>query len=68
MTDALVSERIKVPAVVDQGQVDFYVDNGYLAVPDLLSAGELDELKRDIIKLARGRVSQSDDPAGCGRA
>ena len=54
MTDALVSERIKVPAVVDQGQVDFYVDNGYLAVPDLLSAGELDELKRDIIKLARG--------------
>ncbi len=54
MTDALVSERIKVPAVVDQGQVDFYVDNGYLAVPDLLSAGELEELKQDIIKLARG--------------
>ena len=41
MTDALVSERIKVPAVVDQGQVDFYVDNGYLAVPNLLDKGEL---------------------------
>ena len=54
MTDAQGSERIEVPAVVDQEQVDFYVDNGYLAVPDLLSAGELDELKRDIIKLARG--------------
>ena len=54
MTDAQGSERIEVPAVLDQEQVDFYVDNGYLAVPDLLSAGELDELKRDIIKLARG--------------
>ena len=46
MTDALVSERIEVPTVVDQEQVDFYVDNGYLAVPDLLSAGELEELKQ----------------------
>ena len=54
MTDALVSERIKVPAVVDQGQVDFYVDNGYLAVPNLLDKDELSELKQDIIKLARG--------------
>ena len=39
MTDAQGSERIEVPAVVDQEQVDFYVDNGYLAVPDLLERG-----------------------------
>ena len=49
-----MSERIEVPTVVEQEQVEFYVDNGYLAVPDLLDAAELDELKRDIVKVARG--------------
>ena len=45
---------IEVPRIVDQDQVDFYVENGYLAVPDLLGADELAELKQDIIKVARG--------------
>ena len=54
MTNAQVRERIEVPTVVSQEQVDFYVANGYLAVPDLLGADELAELKQDIIKLARG--------------
>ena len=54
MNNAQVSERIEVPTFVSQEQVDFYVDNGYLAVPDLLGADELAELKQDIIKLARG--------------
>jgi len=49
-----VSERIEVPTVVEQEQVEFYVDNGYLAVSNLLDAAELDELKRDIVKVARG--------------
>ncbi|MCY4081545.1 MAG: hypothetical protein OXF54_14975 [Caldilineaceae bacterium] len=49
-----MSERIDVPIVVEQEQVEFYVDNGYLAVPNLLDAAELDELKRDIVKVARG--------------
>ncbi len=49
-----MSERIEVPVVVNQEQVGFYVDNGYLAVPNLLDAAELDELKQDIIKVARG--------------
>ena len=49
-----MSERIEVPIVVNQEQVEFYVDNGYLAVPDLLDAAELDELKQDIVKVARG--------------
>ena len=49
-----MSERIEVPIVVEQEQVDFYVDNGYLAAPDLLDTAELEELKRDIIFLARG--------------
>lgn len=54
MTKERMSERIEVPIVVNQEQVDSYVDNGYLAVPNLLDAAELDELKQDIIKVARG--------------
>ena len=49
-----MSERIEVPVVVDQGQVEFYVDNGYLAVTNLLDAAELEELKQDIVRVARG--------------
>jgi len=49
-----VSQRIDVPTVVKQEQVEFYVDNGYLAVSNLLDAAELDELKTDIVHLARG--------------
>ncbi|MDE0141493.1 MAG: phytanoyl-CoA dioxygenase family protein [Caldilineaceae bacterium] len=54
MTSEQTSERIEVPVVVDQGQVEFYVDNGYLAVPNLLDAAELEALKQDIVKVARG--------------
>jgi len=54
MTSEQMSERIEVPVVVDQGQVEFYVDNGYLAVPNLLDAAELEELNQDIVRVARG--------------
>ena len=49
-----MSQRIDVPTVVKKEQVEFYVDNGYLAVSNLLDAAELDELKTDIVHLARG--------------
>jgi len=54
MTEAQANSRIEVPTVLDQEQVDFFVDNGYLAVPSLLKADELEELKQDIVKVARG--------------
>ena len=54
MTNAQGGEQIEVTTLASQDQVDFYVDNGYLAMPDLLGADELAELKRDIIKVARG--------------
>jgi len=54
MTQAQASSRIEVPTILDQEQVDFFVGNGYLAVPALLAADELEELKQDIIKVARG--------------
>ena len=45
---------IEVPKVIDQEQVDFFVENGYVAVPDVIDADELEELKSDIVRLARG--------------
>ena len=32
-----------------------FIDDGYLVVPDLMEAAELDELKRDLVDVARGR-------------
>ena len=52
--EQIASERIDVPTVVDDAQVAFYVENGFLAVEGLVSPEELEELKQDIVKLARG--------------
>ena len=46
---------IEVPQIVDDEQIQFYVDNGYLVVPDLMTAGELQELKDDLVDVARGK-------------
>ncbi len=45
---------IEVPKVIDQEQVDFFVENGYVTVPDVIDADELEELKSDVVKVARG--------------
>ncbi len=36
------------------GQADFYAEQGYLIVEDLLNGAELAELEADLVKLARG--------------
>ena len=46
--------HVQVPTVVDEQDVAFYVENGYLVVPDLVSSDELAELGEDIIRVARG--------------
>ena len=45
---------IEVPKVIDQEQVNFFVENGYVTVPDVIDAEELEELKSDVVKVARG--------------
>lgn len=45
---------IDVPKIVSQEQIDFFVENGYLVLPDLMSPEEIEELKQDTIALARG--------------
>lgn len=46
---------IEVPKVIDQEQVNFFVENGYVTVPGVIGVDELEELKADIIKVARGQ-------------
>jgi hypothetical protein len=46
--------RIDVPKPASAEQVKFFVDNGYLAMPGLMTSAELEELKSDAAKLARG--------------
>ena len=48
------SKPIDVPKIVPDEQVKFFVENGYLVVPDLISQDELEELKQDTVTLAKG--------------
>ena len=47
--------RSRSPRIVDDEQIQFYVDNGYLVVPDLMTGDELQELKDDLVDVARGK-------------
>ena len=51
---AMTADQQASPRCVAESQVAIYVANGYLVIPDRVSPVELDELKPDIIKVARG--------------
>ncbi len=46
--------EIEVPKPLDDAQVQFFIENGYLVVPDLMEKEELQELKADLVVVARG--------------
>lgn len=48
------SEKIEVPQIVSEEQVRFFVENGYLVVPDLMTSAEVKELREDTVTVARG--------------
>lgn len=48
------SQRIEVPKILTGRQVDAFVENGFHVQPGLITPEEIDELKADTIKLARG--------------
>ena len=48
------SVPIEVPQIVSEEQIQFFIDNGYLIVPDLLSLDEVEELRQDTVTLAKG--------------
>lgn len=53
-TSQTESPQIEVPRLLTDKQVRFYVDQGYLVVPDLLTSAEVEELRRDVVKISRG--------------
>ncbi len=46
---------IDVAEIVSDDQVKFFVDNGYLVVNNLIDSEELQELRDDLIDIARGK-------------
>lgn len=58
---------IEVPKIIDADQVGFFIANGYLVVPNLMSGDELQELQDDLIAVARGTYpGEGIDPAAPG--
>ncbi len=66
------SPPIEVPKPLAPDQVQSFVDDGYLVVSDLMEEAELDELKGDLVDVARGRYECDNiepvDPAMSDRA
>ena len=48
------SAPIEVPQIVSEEQVQLFINNGYLIVPNLLSLDEVEELRQDTVTLAKG--------------
>ncbi len=51
---AETSHRIDVPKILTDAQVKSFVDDGYFIAHDLITPEEIEELKRDTLKVARG--------------
>ena len=45
---------IETPKPLKQDQIDFFVENGYLIVEGLTTPEEVEELRKDTVKIARG--------------
>ena len=45
---------IAVSRIVSDAQVQSYLRDGFLAVEDLVTGDELEQLKRDVVRVARG--------------
>lgn len=48
------NDRIEVPKIASDEQVQFFVDNGYLVMPGLIEPDEIEELREDTVRIARG--------------
>lgn len=54
MTIGSVTERIEVPKPLDEAQVRQFVEEGFLVIEGLVSEAEVEELRADIVAIARG--------------
>ena len=49
-----IGPEITVPKPISEEQVRFFVEEGYLTVPDLVTPAEIEEIRRDAVKVAQG--------------
>ena len=54
MTEISHENRINVPQKLSDNQVQFFIDNGYISVPNLIKSDEIEELREDAVRIARG--------------
>jgi len=54
MTEISHESRISVPQKLSDNQVQFFIDNGYISVPNLIESDEIEELREDTVRIARG--------------
>ena len=47
MTEISHDKRIDVPKKLSGSQVQFFIENGYIAVPNLIESDEIEELRED---------------------
>ena len=46
--------KINVPLELSEDEVQFFIENGYVSVPNLLETKEIEELREDTVRIARG--------------
>ena len=46
--------KINVPLELSEDEVQFFIEKGYVAVPNLLETKEIEELREDTVRIARG--------------
>ena len=52
------SEPTRAAPGIDDGQVQFFKDNGFLALKDGLSLAEVEELRRETVRICRGEAGE----------
>ncbi len=60
--ESIAEVRIEVPKPLNDEQVRSFVENGYLIAPGLVSAEEVEELRRDTVAVARGAYASENIP------
>lgn len=62
-----LAPRVEVPRILEDSQIAQFVEEGFLALPDLVTPEEIEELKTDTVAIARGDYpNQSIAPAPPG--
>ena len=56
----MAQDWIDVPKPLEQEQVRFFVENGYLVLPGVIGPDELEELKVDTVCIARGQYANEN--------